>query len=68
MKFLKDLLVGDKSKKRAITALYVAIRGAYEALFVNGFPLPVWPGYIDTLAGSFGIWAFGDAINKIGKK
>lgn len=59
---IKAWFVGNNSKKRYIAALYVALRAGAEAL---GYHVPQ---IVDNLAVAFGIWAAGDAIQKLQPK
>lgn len=66
-KMVKDIVswfLGSESKKRYITALYVAVR----AFLGVAYPELVVPAFVDQLAAAFGIWAFGDALKKLEKK
>lgn len=59
---IKKWFVGDASKKRYITALYVAVRAF---LIYLGVPIPP---LADQLAVAFGIWAAADAVKKLEPK
>lgn len=56
---IKKIFIGDKSKKRYICAIYVAVRAGLVYL---GYHIPP---VVDQLAVAFGIWAVADVAKKL---